>query len=280
LVVVREVGNFEVSELVPITRIQSVASSAYAVGSGAVRVILFVGFKNDGVRSRTVKKAILSVGFREINIDIPSVGFRAVNMGTPAVGSGARVVILFVGFKTDRVGSGAVKKAILSVGFRKINIDIPSVGSRAANMGTPTVGSGARMAILFVGFKTDRVRSGAVKKAILSVEFRAVNIGTPSVGSGARMAILSVGFKTDRVRSGAVKKAILSVGPKTDKVRSSAVKKTILSVGLSLFVGFRAVTITGPTPSAKPAAAARVRKCFQRPIQRQIQASHFRFLFC
>ena len=249
MVVVREVGSFEVSELVPITRIQSVASSAYAVGSGAVRVILFVGFKNDGVRSRAVKKAILSVGFREINIDIPSVGFRAANMGTPAVGSGARMAILFVGFKTDRVRSGAVKEATLSVEFRAVNI------------GTPSVGSGDRMAILSVGFS-------------------AVNIGTPSVGSGARMAILSVGFKTDRVRSGAVKKAILSVGLKTDKVRSSAVKKTILSVGLSLFVGFRAVTITGPRPSAKPAAAARVRKCFQRPVQRQIQASHFRFSFC
>jgi hypothetical protein len=188
LVVVREVGSFEVSELVPVTRLQSTARTChYAVGSGAVRVILFAGFKTDRVGSWAVK-GVLTVGFRAFNTNIPSVVSRVVNTVTPCVGSGTRLAILFVGFQTDRVRSGAVKKAILSVRFRAVNTNIPSVGSRAV---THCVGSGTRSAILSVGFQTDKVRSGAVKKAILSIgfRFRAVNnIGAPSAKPGAAAA--------------------------------------------------------------------------------------------
>ena len=172
LVGVRGVGNFEDFDLVPVTRLQyfehterilSSPSSGTGrptftgliVGSGAATAILSVRFRTVQVRSRATKKAILSAGFR-----------------TASVRSGA--VEKAVGMDPDR--SGAVDRAILSVGFNAVNRSTRSAGSGVANMATLSVGFSA------VNRDTSFAGSGAANRAI---GFSAVNRGTPSVGSGA-----------------------------------------------------------------------------------------------
>ena len=108
------------------------------------------------------------------------------------------------------------------------------------------------------------VGSGAVNMGIPSARFRATNQAKPSIGFKAvnvGCRVVSMGIPSARFKS--TNQAIPFTGSKAVNVRCRVVSGNT-------------------TPSVKPRdTKARVRKCFQRSIERQIlQASHFSFSSC
>jgi hypothetical protein len=136
----------------------------------------------------------------------------------------------------------------------------------------PTVRSGVvKEAILSAG-------SGAVKKALQSVG-RAVNMGIPSVRTRAvNMGIPSIGTRA------VVNMGIPSVRSRGVNIGIGCFRSRPINMGIGP-VGSRAVNIessaVNTTLSVRPGATGALPwKLFQRSTQRQIQASHFWFLFC